>query len=42
MFTLLVQNKYLATDWNTWQSLANVIFEVEQGLAQLVLGWVNA
>ena len=35
-------SKYLATDWNTWQGLANVIFEVKQGLAKLVLGWVTA
>ena len=42
MFKLLMLNKYLATDWNTWQGFANVIFEVKQGLAMLVLGWVTA
>ena len=34
--------KYLATDWNTRQGFGNVIFEVKQGLAKLVLGWVTA
>ena len=42
MFKLVMLNKYLATDWNTWQGFANVIFEVKQGLAKLVLGWVTA
>ena len=35
-------NRCLATDWNTWQGLAYVIFKVKQGLAKLVLGWVTA
>ena len=42
MFTLLLLNRYLATDWNTRQGFANVIFQVKQGLAMLVLGWVTA
>ena len=42
MFKLIMLNKYLATDWNTRQGFANVIFEVKQGLAKLVLGWVTA
>ena len=42
MFKLLILNNYLVTDWNTWQRFANVIFEVKQGLAKLVLGWVTA
>ena len=42
MFTLLLLNKYLATDCNTWQGFANVIFEFKQGLAMLVFGWVTA
>jgi hypothetical protein len=31
-----------ATDWNSGQGFANVIFEVKQGSANLVLGWVTA
>ena len=41
MFKLLMLTKYLATDWNTWQGFSNVIFEVKQGLAKLVIGWVT-
>ena len=42
MFKSLMLINYVATDWNTWQGFANVIFEDKQGLAKLVLGWVTA